>query len=267
MDRENEIRQALRSLIDGITRRNRKEQMKWHKVVYQIGKSALPIIESKLVTFYASNIDGHLRFLYVTGLMQLAHDIDEEQAHRITQRLLRNGGDKMIANRLRAINEFSLEQHTRFTIRGISIFVDKGIITLYPLRRRLKKWFRQIPDQDLKDVDRVYIEGEKPGDYLGQYAPIFYTIKLIWASPFSWYNPLLWLFSWIIWLKREHTFYHEIGHHAHHHTFGQDPDQEREADHYAGTMWAKRHPILYGVIALLMKIVPKDMKEMFTEQR
>jgi hypothetical protein len=103
----------------------------------------------------------------------------------------------------------------------------------------------------------MYIVNQKPKQHLGQYTPIFHNIKLVWHSRFSWYTPLLWMFSWVIWLMREKTFYHEVGHHAHCHTFGQDPDQEREANRYAAHMMAKRHPILYAILHVLQKMLIK----------
>ena len=42
--------------------------------------------------------------------------------------------------------------------------------------------------------------------------------------------------------------YHEIGHHVHRHTFGQDPDQEREADQYAANILKKSHPLLRIIV-------------------
>jgi hypothetical protein len=51
----------------------------------------------------------------------------------------------------------------------------------------------------------------------------------VWDNPYSKLNPLSWLNSFII----ESTLYHEIGHHVHRHTFGQDPDQEKEANDYS----------------------------------
>jgi hypothetical protein len=43
------------------------------------------------------------------------------------------------------------------------------------------------------------------------------------------------------------VLYHEIGHHIHRHTFGEDPDQEREADKYVGRIFAKIHPLLFRI--------------------
>ena len=56
-----------------------------------------------------------------------------------------------------------------------------------------------------------------------------------WDMKTSPYHP----FSYFLLLKREHTFYHEIGHHVNNHTFGQDPDQEIEANSYAAKLLRK----------------------------
>ncbi len=261
MDTEEDMSLALNNLIKGITMHNVQEQMRWHKVLYHIGKPAFPKIEAKLVTFTTSELSRHLKLLYLSGLMQLARDIDEQAAQDLAQQLIRNSRDKLIANRLKTIIEFTLENYVRYTIRGISIFVDKNIRTLYPIRLRLTTWFQQIPDDDLKNIERVYIVNQKPKEHLGQYTPIFYNIKLVWHNPFSWYNPLLWIFLWVIWFMREKTFYHEVGHHAHHHTFGQDPDQEQEANSYAADMLAKRHSIIYTILHVLRRVLTKYLPQ------
>jgi hypothetical protein len=53
--------------------------------------------------------------------------------------------------------------------------------------------------------------------------------------------------SWMKNIRTEIVLYHEIGHHVHRHTFGEDPDQEREADKYAGRIFANIHPLLFRI--------------------
>jgi hypothetical protein len=46
----------------------------------------------------------------------------------------------------------------------------------------------------------------------------------------------------------EGTLYHKIGHHVHKHTFGQDPEQEKEANAYAARMMKRAHPTLSMIL-------------------
>ena len=72
----------------------------------------------------------------------------------------------------------------------------------------------------------------------GTYTPILSYIKLVWerneADSFIW--------KWMDLFRTKHTLYHEFGHHVHGHTFGQDSDQEKEADEYASILMRKAHP-------------------------
>lgn len=262
MNTEKDITLALNNLIKGITMHSFKEQMRWHKVLYQIGKPAVPKIGSKLATFNASEMSRHLKLLYLSGLMRLIHDIDEEEAQKITQRLLQHGCDKMIANRLKAINEFTLNRYHRYKIKGVTVFEDKYLETSYPAHPLLEKWFDRVPDDDIREIDRIYVVSRHEQDYEGTYTPIFYNIQLVWDIPFSRLNPI----TWMMLILKEKTFYHEIGHHVHNHTFGQDLDQEREANHYAAKLIAKYHPIFYFLVKGLIRLIPQELKQELDRQ-
>lgn len=86
--------------------------------------------------------------------------------------------------------------------------------------------------------------------------PILCKIVVEWDMPFSRFNPVSLLFLFLI----KKTFYHEIGHHAHRHTFGQDPDQEKEADRYAGRLLFKSHPLVMGALKYIIGIFVKRKK-------
>jgi hypothetical protein len=262
MDTEEDITLALTNLIKGITMHNFKEQMRWHKVLYQIGKPALPKICSKVMSFNSPGLSQHLKLLYISGLMKLIHDIDEQEAQKVTQQLLLQGCDKVIANRLKSINAFTLNQYTRYKIKGISIFEAHGLISPHPVRSVLEKWFQRVPEQDVKKIDRLYVVPYRMQDYSGSYTPIYYIIELVWYKiHLSRPN----LFSRMLLLYQEHTFYHEIGHHVYHHTFGQDPDQEREANQYAAKIMATSYPIGNIFIRIIVKLTPNRFKQYLSQ--
>lgn len=263
MNSGQDITLALNNLIKGITMHNFKEQMRWHKVLYKIGKSAVPKLGSRLLTFNASEMSRHLKLLYLSGLMRLVHDIDEEEAHKITQQLLQHGCDTIIANRLKSINEFTLNHYHRYKIKGVTIFEEKSIETSYPIRSLLEKWFARVSDDDIREIDRMYVVNRHEQDYSGTYMPVYFNIQLVWDGiPFSQFNPLS--RTMLIW--KETTFYHEIGHHVHNHTFGQDLDQEREANQYAAKIVAKYHPMVYFFIKGLIRLIPQELKQEMDRQ-
>jgi hypothetical protein len=100
----------------------------------------------------------------------------------------------------------------------------------------LERWLKSVPDEDLEAIERIYILRKEDIAAWGNYAPILYCINLAWDNPCSRWNPI----SWIDKFNMELTLYHEIGHHVHRHTFGQDPEQEDAADKYAKRIMAQK---------------------------
>jgi hypothetical protein len=97
--------------------------------------------------------------------------------------------------------------------------------------------------EDLKEIERIYILRSEDLSVWGSYTPILYKIKVVWDNPSSRWSPMSWVNNFII----ESTLYHEIGHHVHRHTFGQDPDQEREADKYSDKIMANSNHLPFRI--------------------
>ncbi len=53
----------------------------------------------------------------------------------------------------------------------------------------------------------------------------------------------------------ESVLYHEIGHHVHRHTFGQDPDQEKEANDYSDKIMFNSSHVLYRIMRAVKKVL------------
>lgn len=248
MNSEGDISTAIKKLIRAVTMQDIKNQLKWHKALYEIGKPALPKICSTIKSYHSLNLDLHSKHICISGLMRLMHDIDESEAMRLSTELIKNGCEPLIATHLKSINEFTSNNFNSYRIDGVTIFEEKKLIPSYSIRLLLQKWFKNVPRADLNEIDRIYIKSREKQDYGGNYMPILFSINLVWSAPSSRYNPLFCLLV----LLHEHTFYHEIGHHVPKHTFGQDPVQEKEANQYASKLMTKRHPLLGALISLLV---------------
>ena len=95
-----------------------------------------------------------------------------------------------------------------------------------------------IPAKDLDFISRIYVVTREKINAAGTYTPQINAIALLWDNAYKDKSALFWFFP----LFTEKILYHEIGHHKHHHKFGTDPDQEKEADRYAYKIMKKIHP-------------------------
>jgi hypothetical protein len=189
---------------------------------------------------------------YVTGLVSLIHDVDENASKQIAQQLIQKGCGTVTQQRLKSILEFTLNDYVQYQIRGVNIFEDKQIKSHFNIQASLESWLRNVSDDDLREIERLYIVSRsKDQAYAGRYTPIFYNIKLIWDATGAKFNPVTWLkLRWI-----EMVLYHEIGHHVPRHTFGQNEEQEDEADTYAVRKFLSGRPALYKVLRIISKVV------------
>lgn len=264
MESEQKIRAEIKKLLGAVAHSNSPEAMKAHKVLVKIGSPAIPYIEESLLKVDFSQ--GALRHsttgvLYVTSLVNLIHDIDEDASRNIARKLIQQGCDATIAQRLETINSFTLDDYFQYEIKGVSVFEYKKIESKYEVRPNLEKWFENVPDDDLKEIERIYIVNQtEEQDYAGYFMPIFCYIKLVWDTPQEEHYPI-WLkfLLWLSLMNMEFTFYHEIGHHVHRHTRDKKLKQEREdeADRYARRRFLssrptlqKFHEIFWGVFNL-----------------
>jgi hypothetical protein len=170
---------------------------------------------------------------------------------------LKDGGcDPAVARILDVICGFTLADYTRYNVCGIEIFEHKKLLTKQNVRGSLERWLENIPVEDLQEIERVYILRREDLTALGDYTPILYRINLVWDNPSPRWSPMSHVNSFII----ERSLYHEIGHHAHRHTFGQDPEQEEAAEKYADRLMAQSNHWYFRLGRLLSAPSNKGMK-------
>lgn len=237
----------MKKLLASLAHQRNSVAMEAHKALYSIGPPTLPFLKDILFGLDLSKTTGKstVKMCYVSGLMNLIHDIDEDEAKKVSNQLIQNGCSAIVTQRIKSINEFTLNDFFQYEIKNIKIFEHKEIQTHYDIREKLEKWLGNVPDADTKEIDRIYVVPQNDQDYAANYTPIFYNIKLVWGGPYPRMNPVYrFVLSWMEMSWMEMTLYHEIGHHFHRHSFGHIVEQEEEADNYSGRIYVSSRPIL-----------------------
>jgi len=225
--------------IRGLAQENLQERYEGYKALYKIGVPAVPHIREAILKADWSKIKRPNEARYVGGLVSLLRDISEVEAERIAGHLITNGCDPVIRQIVSSICKFKLDDYETYNMHGVQIYEHKALAGL-KVRLSLEGWLKNVPPEDLREIERLYVIRDDGRSSAGSYTPILFNIKVIWDETFSSRNPL----SWLLLLQVEFTLYHEIGHHLHRHTFGQMPEQEREADEYAKQLMKISHPVL-----------------------
>lgn len=218
---------------------------KIYRELYQLGESVIPAIEAKLMAYTWDDIKYEMQLKILSGFLSLANDLNEERAREIGEKIREKGCSEGVNATIKSVLNFSLDEFKIYPINGVAIYQSKSLSDEIRIKKKMTTWLSMVPDEDLKEIERLYLipTHEK---YSGTYMPILYNIMVVWNVS-SYYNPL----SYIRLLWIEHTLYHEIGHHVCRHTFGQVPQQEKEANRYAAIILKKTHPILRMIVKTL----------------
>ncbi len=250
--KDQNISQSLKTLIRGLTQDDVIEMYKGYKALFAIGRAAIPQIREAIFKSKWSSVKYPNEIRYITGLVTLIHDLDESESEKIRIELMGNGCDPVVARILESISSFKLKDFICYDVRGIKIFENKTLVTRQNVKRKLEQWLKPVPGEDLDQIERIYVLPKCDREELGSYKPVLFCIKLTWDNPSPRWSPMSWVSNLII----ESTLYHEIGHHVHRHTFGQDPEQEAEAENYADRIMANssRH-FLFRVARILKRTI------------
>lgn len=235
---------------------------KGYKALYQFGDQALPILKALAETTDWSNRKYKELSRYVTGLLSLIHDIDEDEANSVYKRLVSDGIPNHIKVQLKSVCAFSLKRYKHYIARDIDVYEHNGIRAKCKIQTYIEKWLYNLPTNDLSGIHRIYIVRPEDIKASGTYTPVLFKITLVWSNNFREGSFLFNFFS----IYREKVLYHEVGHHVHRHTFGQIPDQEKEADRYASKILRREHPKMYWLAKVLSKIGIKCEKDYYKRE-
>ena len=254
---EQDIARALRALMYGLTQNNYKAAFTAHRALYKIGAPVIPHIQEAVRQSDWSKVRYSNEVRLLCGLMALFHDLDEKEAAALARELKRNGCHSTVAQMLDSVCRFADADYIQYQVLGIPVYEQRLIRTKQPVRPKLETWLRNVPGDDLKEIERLYVLRRQDLDSLGRYRPYLCSINLVWFNDCRPWNPGSYLNNFIT----EHTLYHEIGHHRYRHTFGQDEQQEREANEYADYIMAQSQHLPFRLIrALFGPLRPPNVK-------
>ncbi len=235
---------------------------KGYKALYQIGVPALPTLIDLVENSDWSNRKYKELSRYVTGIVSLIHDIDEDEANSVCRNVISNGIPNHIKVQLKSVCAFSLKGYKHYNTRNIDVYEHKSIKVKCKIQPYIEKWLSNLPTNDLSGIHRIYIVRPEDINAAGTYTPVLFKITLVWSNNFREGSFLFNLFS----IYNETVLYHEVGHHVHRHTFGQLPDQEKEADRYAAKILRREHPKVYWIAKSLSKIGIKCKKDYYKRE-
>jgi hypothetical protein len=234
-----EPQQIVKALMGSLIQNANAEIHKNSKELYKIGESALsPLIEA-VVPHDWSKIENKNQMRLLTGIVSLINDINEEACQNTAKTIIERGCTRAVKQCLNSITAFTLNDYTLYNKYGINIYILKELKNIDFIEYKLDEWLSIVPKEDIIEIDRVYvIPDNEDYNYNGTYTPILSYINLVWKSNYE--NSFFW--KWMDLVRTKHTLYHEIGHHYHRHSLGQNKEQEKEADDYARVLMKKAHP-------------------------
>ena len=176
------------------------------------------------------------------GFATILHDISEDASLEFIDGALSGQCHPVYEALLRTIRRFRRSDFREVDIDGIGVFEARTIDERYCATEHLTRWLKNVPEEDLDGISRIYIiEKQLKQEFAGYYVPYISVITVVWPTALPPKFPLHWLFR----LGCESTIYHEVGHHRHGHTeYGQVPEQERQANRYAAKLLLHVHPWL-----------------------
>lgn len=252
---ELEVENHLKTLSRGLMNDDPYGTYSGYCALYKIGHPALPALTKSVLKCDVSVVKYKELTRYVVGLISLIHDIDENKGKSVIDKVKSNGCVDHLRVQLESISQFSLKGYDKYDLKGIEVIEHKELAPEGEIRTYLENWIANIPEKDLEGVVRLVVCKPEDIKAAGTYMPMLQKIAI------AWHSDLIsdkWLHRFFL-FSTEHTFYHEVGHHVHRHTFGQIPQQEKEANAYAAKLMKVAHPKTVTLIRLLgaLKLFPR----------
>lgn len=249
-----ELERAFNQLKRGLMTGNHKVSLKAYSRIFDAGADAVPSIMSELEKFDLRKPLQVETTRLLSGLLSLHRDIDECGSDKFLARHSARDFPPVTAAVLRSAGRISNNDYRKTRYGNIQIWEQQALNEEYEASELVRAWLDEVPDADLAGIRRIYISPDLvEDDCAGTYLPGFAVITLAWWTILpasSWFNR-------VVNIDRRFTLFHEIGHHVHKHWFGQDPEQEKEANSYARDLVLKNSSQFGRVVRVSITLVKK----------
>lgn len=231
----------MRRLKRGLMTCDERTALPAYKQIFESGAPALPVLERELknAALFAdpTRVEG-TRLL--AGLLALHRDLDEVASDDLIDEALARPCPKVISALLRSARRMTCRDFRTSCSSNIQIWEHTSIDQRYGASKRVQGWLAELPANDIVGIRRILITPHRTEhDAMGSYMPVLGVVSLAWTTlipPESY-------FVRAANASHRFTLFHEVGHHVHKHWFGQDPEQERDADGYAARSVKSRMPL------------------------
>ena len=235
-----DLEHALSRLKRGLMTDNERVALVSYKELYQAGPRVSQIVERELDRL---DLKAPLRLeamALFAGLVALHRDIDEARSNAFIDDKLTQCLPPLTTAILRSARRMEGRAFKKSVHQGVEILEHISLHEAYRASDLTRSWLSDLPLKDIEGISRIYIVPEDfSRDWMGNYLPVLSVVTLAWTTSIP-PNSRFIFFTNIL---HRRVLLHEIGHHVHKHWFGQDPEQEREADAYASRSEFKAMPV------------------------
>lgn len=245
------INRNIKFLSLGLMQGDHEKIYSAHRKLYEVGSKILPDLEQLLIDKKWTEIQYGKQLLFLTGILNLIHDIDEEYSKNVGKTINERGASSTVKSSISMVTNFTIDNFCKFKKSNIEIFLSNEIKNHSYVIKKIEKWLSILSEDDFDNLSKIYIV---PGNYgYADYTPILCKIVIGWDTSISYYNPFTWLFM----LNVESSFYREIGHHKFKHSLEKDLDEKKQAKQYAYQRLSQNHPFLMKFVANLLSLFGK----------
>lgn len=243
---------SLKRLKRGLMSNDERTTLQSYRILYKAGPTAALLVNRELERFNVEERSKREIFAAFAGLNGLLRDLDESASDSFIRETLSAKCNNSFAALLRSIKRFSRSDYRVMQVATFDIWEHVAIDKQRMASDHVRTWLADLPAQDIDGIARMYIiTSDVNHDWLGTYLPGLAVITVAWQGNVSPNSCLAGLERSI----NRHTLLHEVGHHVHKHWFGQDPEQEEEANAYALRAAKYRKPIWVRGAALFLNTI------------
>ncbi|MGE0407559.1 MAG: hypothetical protein AB7O65_14790 [Candidatus Korobacteraceae bacterium] len=235
-DVDTELRRLKRGLMTG----DERTALSAYKAIYKIGSPAALVVNAELERFDLKDPLRTEATKLLAGLIALQRDLDETHSNAFIDRQLAGNCPQLTTAILRSARRMTSRDFRKSEFGDVVLLEHAAIDRRYLTSENVQNWLSQLPPEDLSGISRIYVvPHDLKNDWLGTYMPILGVVTIAWTTVV----PPLGAFNRVMNVVHRHVLLHEIGHHVHKHWFGQDSEQEAEAEAYARKARYKAMPL------------------------